>query len=53
MVVRVMVWYVAVVAIVNFALGYALALVLGAGRGQVALAGSDAFESTGVATLEE
>ena len=37
-----MIWYVAVIAIVNLALGYALAVYLGGGRGRAALAGGDA-----------
>ena len=40
-----MIWYVAVVAIVNLALGYALAVMLGAGRGRAALATGDSSES--------
>ena len=40
-----MIWYVAIVAIVNLALGYALAVLLGAGRRQAALAAGDASES--------
>ena len=41
-----MIWYVAVVAIVNLALGYALAVMLGAGRGRAALASGDSSESS-------
>jgi hypothetical protein len=40
-----MVLYVAIVAIVNLALGYALALMLGKGRGHAALATDNASAS--------
>ena len=47
-----MVWYVAVVAILNFGLGYALAVVLGSGRGKIALATGDLADVTEPAELE-
>ena len=39
-----MIWYVAIIALVNLGLGYALAVLLGAGKSRAALAGSDASE---------
>jgi len=41
-----MVWYVAVVAILNLALGYALAVMLGTKRGRTALPTGDSSESS-------
>jgi hypothetical protein len=40
-----MIWYIAVIAIVNLGLGYALAVMLGRGRAKVALAGGDSAEA--------
>ncbi len=40
-----MIWYVAIVAIVNLGLGYALARLLGRGRGPNALVTGDSSES--------
>jgi hypothetical protein len=39
-----MVWYIAVIAILNLALGYALAVMLGAGKTQPSLAAGDTSE---------
>jgi len=41
-----MIWYVAIVAILNLALGYAVATKLGAKRGQAAIAGANISESS-------
>jgi hypothetical protein len=43
-----MVWYVAVVAVVNLGLGYALARYLERGRKQAAWAADDAFDADDV-----
>jgi hypothetical protein len=40
-----MVWYIAIIAIVNLALGYALAVLLGDGRNKVTTAGGDLMNS--------
>jgi hypothetical protein len=39
-----MIWYVAIIALLNLGLGYALAVLLGAGTTRTALAGGDASE---------
>jgi len=41
-----MVWYVALIAVLNLGLGYALALYMGAGRGQLASSTGDSFDET-------
>jgi hypothetical protein len=41
-----MIWYVAIIAIVNLALGYVLAMWLGGNRGRIALVGGDASEAS-------
>jgi hypothetical protein len=42
-----MTWYVALVAVVNLALGYALAVFLRSGRGRMALSTGDNAEAAG------
>jgi len=41
-----MVWYVAIVAILNLGLGYALAVYLGAGRPEMATVGGDLLDDS-------
>ena len=41
-----MVWYVAIIAIVNLGLGYALALYLGAGRSQIATSIGESLDAS-------
>jgi hypothetical protein len=41
-----MVWYVALIAIVNLGLGYGLAVYLAAGRGQLASATGDTMDDS-------
>lgn len=47
-----MVWYVAVIAVVNLGLGYVLAVYLGAGRAQIAAATGDSLNDSEFADSE-
>jgi hypothetical protein len=48
-----MIWYVAVIAILNLGLGYALAVYLGAGRNRSAAPGAGSFDDTEYSTVED